>query len=85
MSAFLHHSGLGLQSLLAQREATPARVPKKPEPIRRRLVARGPLGRFSHGVLKRGLRLGRIACHQEAKAIELRKIFGGNGHVVEFL
>src|SRR5687767_13494476 len=82
---FLHHPRLGLDALLSQREATPARVAKKPKAIRRRLVARGPFSRFSHGVLKRGLRLGRIAGHQEAKAIELREIFGGNRHVAEFL
>src|SRR6202140_4432645 len=81
---FLHHAGLGLKTLLTHGQATPARVAKKPEPIRPRLIAGGTQGRFSNCVLKSFLRLARIARHQETKAIELREIFGGNRHEVIF-
>src|SRR5438067_263206 len=81
---FLHHAGLGLEALFADGQTTPARVAKKPEPVRRRLIAGGTQGRFSNCVLKSFLRFARIARHQKTKAIELRKILGGNRHEIIF-
>src|SRR6266576_4301067 len=65
---------LGLQTVLAGLETTPARIAKKPECIARSLSICGTQRRLTQRRLKNFLGFARVAQHQETKAIKLRKI-----------
>src|SRR3954453_3021673 len=65
---------LRLQTFLRENEATPARITKEPESVRRWLAMRGTQSRLAQGGLESFLRLACFSCHEKTKAIKLRKI-----------
>src|SRR5947209_633662 len=77
---FLQHSRFGLNALLTEGDAAVARAAKKPEAIGGRFIFRRARGSITNRILEGLFRLARIARHEKAKTVKLRKIFRGNGH-----
>ena len=78
---FLSHLDvLGLNSFIANGQATPAGFAEKPQAIGRRLAVSGPARGFANGRPKRLLSLAHIAGHKETEAVELREILIMRGH-----